>query len=99
VASAGSAEEGLALLKATRPHVLLSDIEMPGEDGYSLLRKVRLLSPEEGGMTPAAALTAYAGTEDRMRALASGFQIHVPKPVQPAELAVVVSSLARGSAR
>jgi signal transduction histidine kinase/CheY-like chemotaxis protein len=99
VASAGSAEEGLALLKAMRPHVLLSDIEMPGEDGYSLLRKIRLLSPEEGGLTPAAALTAYAGTEDRMRALASGFQIHVPKPVQPAELAVVVSSLARGSAR
>ncbi len=99
VASVGSAEEGLAVLKSTRPHVLLSDIEMPGEDGYSLLRRVRLLTPEEGGLTPAAALTAYAGTEDRMRALAAGFQIHVPKPVQPAELAVVVSSLARGTAR
>jgi signal transduction histidine kinase/ActR/RegA family two-component response regulator len=99
VASVGSAQEGLALLKRSRPDVLLSDIEMPDEDGYSLMRKIRALSPEEGGATPAAALTAYAGTEDRMRALAAGFQIHVPKPVQPAELAAVVASLARGPAR
>jgi signal transduction histidine kinase/ActR/RegA family two-component response regulator len=99
VSSAGSAQEALAFLKRSRPHVILSDIEMPEEDGYSLMRRIRLLPPEEGGMIPAAALTAYAGTEDRMRALAAGFQIHVPKPVQPAELAAVVASLARGPAR
>jgi signal transduction histidine kinase/ActR/RegA family two-component response regulator len=99
VASVGSAAEAVVLLKRSRPHVILSDIEMPGEDGYSLMRRIRRLSPEEGGLTPAAALTAYAGTEDRMRALAAGFQIHVPKPVQPAELAAVVASLARGLTR
>jgi CheY-like chemotaxis protein len=95
VTSAGSAEEGFAALKRNRPHVVLSDIEMPDEDGYSLVRRIRALPPEEGGATPAAAFTAYAGSEDRMRVLGAGFQIHVPKPVQPAELVAVVSSLAR----
>jgi CheY-like chemotaxis protein len=99
VMSASSAEEAIPALKKHRPHVVLSDIEMPEEDGYSLIRRIRLLPPEDGGLTPAAALTAYAGTEDRMRALAAGFQIHVAKPVQPAELAAVVASLARGTAR
>lgn len=98
VASVGSAQEALVVLQRDRHDVLVSDIEMPDEDGYSLLRKVRLLPPDQGGLTPAAALTAYASTEDRMRALAAGFQIHVPKPVQPAELAVVVLSLAHGPA-
>ncbi len=99
VSSVGSAEEAVSLVKRSRPDVILSDIEMPEEDGYSLMRRIRLLAPVEGGRTPAAALTAYAGTEDRMRALAAGFQIHVPKPVQPAELAAVVASLARGVTR
>ncbi|MEO8359287.1 MAG: ATP-binding protein [Vicinamibacteria bacterium] len=99
VTTAGSAAEGLSHLKRVRPHVLLSDVEMPEEDGYSLVRKVRALPADEGGLTPAAALTAYAGAEDRVRALAAGFQIHVPKPVQPAELATIVASLARGTAR
>jgi signal transduction histidine kinase len=99
VTSVSSAAEGLAALKRGRPHVLLSDIEMPGEDGYSLIRRIRDLTPDEGGATPAAAFTAYAGPEHRMKALAAGFQIHVPKPVQPAELAAVVSSLAKGPAK
>jgi PAS domain S-box-containing protein len=93
VEAAGSAEEAVAALLKTRPHILVSDIEMPGQDGYDLIRKVRRLAPEEGGRTPAAALTAYARPEDRMRALMAGFQIHVPKPVQPAELVAVVASL------
>lgn len=67
---------------------------MPGEDGYSLIKKVRALPSEEGGKTPAAALTTYARVEDRMSVLRSGFQIHVPKPVEPAELATVVANLA-----
>jgi hypothetical protein len=74
--------------------VLICDIEMPGEDGYQFIGRVRALSREGGGTVPAAALTAYAGTEDRMRALKAGFQMHIPKPVQPAELATVVASLA-----
>jgi CheY-like chemotaxis protein len=79
---------------------LVADIEMPGESGYELIRELRALPPEDGGRTPAAALTAYAGAKDRMRALNAGFEIHVPKPVQPAELAAVVATLARaGSAR
>ncbi len=90
---AGTAAEGLAILRRERPDVLLSDLEMPGEDGYALIRRVRALGPESGGLTPAAALTAYAGAEHRMRTLLAGFQLHVAKPVQPAELAAVVASL------
>ena len=90
----GSAEEALQAVKDLRPDVLLSDIEMPGEDGYSLIAKVRALRPEEGGNTPAAALTAYARAEDRTRALLAGFQLHVPKPVEPLELVAVVTNLA-----
>jgi CheY-like chemotaxis protein len=68
---------------------------MPGEDGYSFLRRVRALSVPEGGLTPAAALTAYARPADRQRALDAGFHAHLSKPVLPAELARVVSQLAR----
>jgi len=93
VVVAHSASEGLATLQRRRPDVLLSDIEMPDEDGYSLIRKVRSLSGERGGLVPAAALTAYASTHDRAKALAAGFDIHVPKPVHPAELVAVVASL------
>jgi CheY-like chemotaxis protein len=67
---------------------------MPGEDGYSLIMKIRTLSKEKGGRTPAAALTAYARVEDRMKVLRAGFQIHLPKPIEPAELVAVVASLA-----
>ena len=86
--------EALDAFDAWLPDVLVSDIEMPGEDGYALIRQVRARPAEQGGRIPAAALTAYARAEDRMRALLAGFQIHVPKPVEPAELAAVVASLA-----
>ncbi len=91
---AGTAADGFALLQRERPHVLLSDLEMPGEDGYSLLRRVRALPADAGGTTPAAALTAYASAEHRARTRHAGFQTHVAKPVQPAELVAVVSDLA-----
>jgi PAS domain S-box-containing protein len=90
-----SASEALEALSRLKPDVLVSDIGMPLEDGYSLIRKVRQLSAEQGGQIPAIALTAYARTEDRTRAIASGFQMHIPKPVEPTELATVVASLAR----
>lgn len=90
---AASANEGLAIVRRDRPHVILSDIGMPGEDGYEFIRQVRLLPPEEGGRTPAAALTAFARSEDRTRALRAGYHTHVAKPVEPAELTAVVASL------
>jgi PAS domain S-box-containing protein len=93
VVVASSAEEALSKVRESRPDVLVSDIEMPGQNGYDLIRAVRALGREEGGAVPAAALTAYAGAEDRMKALSAGFQIHLPKPVQPAELATVIASL------
>jgi PAS domain S-box-containing protein len=94
VLAARSAAEALPILLRDRPHVLVCDIEMPDEDGYAFIRRVRALARDKGGTIPAAALTAYAGTADRMRALRAGFQMHVPKPVQPAELATVIASLA-----
>jgi PAS domain S-box-containing protein len=90
-----TAEEALSHLAQQLPDVLLSDIEMPGIDGYELIRRVRKLPPSQGGLIPAAALTAYARSEDRLAALGAGFQIHMAKPVQPAELAAVLASLAR----
>ncbi len=74
--------------------VLVSDIGMPFMDGYELIEKVRQLPAERGGRIPAAALTAYAGVEDRMRVLSAGYQIHMPKPIEPVELATVVANLA-----
>ncbi len=94
VRAVGSSAEAMAALEAERPDVLISDIEMPEKDGYALIRDIRALPPERGGRVPAAALTAYARTEDRMQALLAGFHLHLPKPVQPAELAAVVASLA-----
>jgi PAS domain S-box-containing protein len=89
-----SALEGLKVVQAWRPHVLISDIEMPGEDGYAFIRKVRALDLTKGGKTPALALTAYGRVEDRLRTLSAGYSMHVPKPVDPAELGVIVASLA-----
>jgi len=77
--------------------VLISDIGMPGEDGYSLIHRIRAMSAEQGGLIPAVALTAYARAEDRTKIIAAGFQIHIPKPVEPAELATVVDSLVKRS--
>jgi PAS domain S-box-containing protein len=91
---AATAAEGFALFRKDRPNVLISDIAMPDEDGYSLLRRIRALPAEQGGQVPAAALTAYAAAEDRTKALRAGFQIYLPKPVDPAELVTVVRTLA-----
>ncbi|MFA6003621.1 MAG: PAS domain S-box protein [Elusimicrobiota bacterium] len=89
-----NAAQALEQLDASVPHVLLCDIAMPGEDGYSLIRRVRARPLELGGDVPAAALTAYTRPEDRTRALLAGYQIYLPKPVDPAELVTVVSNLA-----
>lgn len=93
VTACPTAAEALQLLRQWRPDVLLSDIHMPGEDGYSLIRKVRALDRRDGGETPAVALTAYGRAEDRMRALGEGYNMHVPKPVDPDELTTIVASL------
>jgi len=95
VHGAGSAREALDLVREFHPDVIVSDIGMPGEDGYELVRKLRRLPPEEGGRTPAAALTAYARAEDRRQALRAGFEMHLPKPVEPAELLAALATLAR----
>ena len=89
-----SAAEALEALEQHKPDILISDLGMPDEDGYSLITKIRALPSERGGHIPAAALTAYARAEDRMRVLRSGFQFHLPKPVDSAELVTVVASLA-----
>jgi hypothetical protein len=94
VHTAETADEAVALVQAERPHVLISDIGMPGEDGYGLIRRVRALSAETGGHTPAVALTAYARAEDRVKAIVAGFQHHLSKPVEPSELIAIVASLA-----
>ena len=89
-----SAADGLKTLMEWRPHVLVSDIEMPGEDGYSLINKVRALPLFDGGRTPAVALTAYGRQQDRARSLTAGFSMHVPKPVDPGEFTTIVATLA-----
>ncbi|MBK5255676.1 MAG: response regulator [Vicinamibacteria bacterium] len=94
VITVDSARAALDILGQERVDVLLSDIEMPGLDGYQLIRELRLRPSTQGGAVPAVALTAYARTEDRLRALRAGFQLHLAKPVQPSELVAVVASLA-----
>jgi signal transduction histidine kinase/ActR/RegA family two-component response regulator len=94
VVLAGSAADALSLLRAERPTVLVTDIGMPGEDGYALLRSVRALGADRGGDTPAVALTAYARSEDRAKSVEHGFQAHVAKPVEPADLVKAVALLA-----
>ncbi|XXT14994.1 PAS domain-containing protein [Sorangium sp. So ce429] len=96
---AGSAEEALRLLELERPDVIVSDIGMRGMDGYELIRRVRALPQERGGDVPAVALTAYAGNEDRTRALLAGFQTHLAKPIQPTELMAAIGVLAARGAR
>jgi PAS domain S-box-containing protein len=90
---AASAAEAFEHVKESRPDVLVSDIGMPGEDGLTLIRRIRALRPEQGGGVPAVALTAFARSEDRMQAMMAGFQHHVAKPVEPAELITMVASL------
>jgi len=93
VERAASAAEALAAIERSPPHILLSDVGMPGEDGHSLIRRVREREQESGLRLPAIALTGYASAEDGARALAAGFQLHIAKPVDPAELLMLVSRL------
>jgi PAS domain S-box-containing protein len=95
VTTAGSAAEALEVMATIRPDLLISDIGMAGVDGYELIKKVRALPAEKGSKVPAIALTAYARMEDRLRALRSGYQMHVPKPVELTELVTVMASLVR----
>jgi PAS domain S-box-containing protein len=94
VAVVACADEALETLRRWRPDVLVSDIGMPGDDGYVLIRKVRALRPEEGGHVRALALTAYARSEDRALALEAGFHTHIAKPVDPLELTALIAGLA-----
>ena len=89
----GSAEEAVREVLREPPDVIISDIAMPEEDGYSLITRVRALPADRGGRVPAVALTAHARMEDRMRAILAGFDTHVPKPVEPSELVVVLAGL------
>ena len=86
------------LVAEWKPDLLLSDITMPDEDGYTVIGRLRSLPPERGGATPAAALTAMASDQDRARALAAGFQLHIPKPLEPGILLLAVAELARRGA-
>jgi CheY-like chemotaxis protein len=94
VTAVGSAEEALAALQRERPDVLLSDLAMPGKGGYWLIGQVRALPPERGGVTPAAALTAFTGPEHRASVLRAGFQLHVEKPIGLDALIGAVATLA-----
>jgi hypothetical protein len=91
---AASTQEALQELKEWQPDVLVSDVGMPDEDGYALIDQLRALEPEQVRNIPAVALTGYAGAVDRSRLLAAGYQLHFPKPVEIAELANAVASLA-----
>ena len=97
VTAVPSVQEALLALQQVKPNVLVSDIGMPDEDGYTLIRKIRAMTPEQGGRIPAVALTAYAGSEDCERAILAGFQRHVTKPVEAAAFAATIARLARNS--
>ncbi len=99
VKTCGTAAEALKTFQEWKPDVLVSDIGMPDEDGYSLIKKLRALERGDEASLPAVALTAYAGAEDRARALASGFQRHMAKPLEPRELIHVVAHLAEREAQ
>ncbi|HKP11657.1 MAG TPA: ATP-binding protein, partial [Blastocatellia bacterium] len=93
VRTAATSSEALEVLRQWQPEVLVSDIGMPDEDGYSLISKVRTLEPECGGRIPAVALTGYGGPEDRLRLLSAGYQVHMTKPVELIELASAIADL------
>jgi CheY-like chemotaxis protein len=94
VTTSANAQEALAILEERAPDLLISDIGMPDVDGYELLRRIRAREGERGGRTPAIALTAFARSEDRTRALRAGFLMHLPKPIEPSELVATVASVA-----
>ncbi|HEX8914173.1 MAG TPA: hybrid sensor histidine kinase/response regulator [Humisphaera sp.] len=100
VTTAGSAAEAIERFdRPGPPDVLVSDVGMPGDDGYALVRRLRARAASRGGTVPAVALTAYASPADRERALAAGFQTHLAKPVEPGELVATVAAVAGRSAR
>jgi CheY-like chemotaxis protein len=96
---AAAAGEAMDHMREFHPDVLVSDIGLPLIDGYALMRQIRELRPDQGGRTPAIALTAYAGGEDARRAFSAGYQLHVTKPVDPHDLAARVANLAGRSRR
>ena len=91
--AAASVREALQLLEVERPDLLVTDIGLPEEDGFALIRLIRQSEAEHGGFLPAIALTGYARAEDRVGILAAGFQAHVPKPVEPVELAAAIAKI------
>ena len=93
VKAVASVREALQTLEVERPDALVSDIGLPDEDGYALIRQIRQYEAEHGGFLPAVALTGYARAEDRARILAAGFQAHVPKPVEPVELTAAIATI------
>lgn len=93
VLTARSAADALSIIEMTLPDIVISDIGMAGEDGYTLIRKIRALPPEQGGRVPAIALTAFARPEDRRRAMLAGFHLHFSKPVEVIELRAAVATL------
>jgi CheY-like chemotaxis protein len=95
VTSAANVDQAIDLVDQWQPDLLISDIGMPGEDGYDLIRKLRARSAEERGQMPAIALTALGRTQDRLKVLAAGYQMHVPKPVEPIELVTVAASVTK----
>jgi CheY-like chemotaxis protein len=94
VGSAASAAAGFDAVRTFHPELLVSDIGMPDEDGYSLIRRVRALSVAEGGSIPSIALTAYTRAEDRAKALGAGFSLHMAKPIRPTDLINAIKALA-----
>jgi CheY-like chemotaxis protein len=96
VTAAASAAEALDIFAALRPDVLVSDIGMPDEDGYSLIARIRAMPPGAGGRVPAVALTALARPEDRKRAILAGYHVHLAKPVEASELSAAIVSLVNG---
>jgi len=99
VKAAASVRQALQMLDADRPDLLVSDIGLPDEDGYELIRQIRQHEVEQGGFLPAVALTGYARAEDRARILAAGFQAHVPKPVEPVELTATIAAITHRPAK
>jgi len=97
VTSVASAKAALQALAQSKPDVLLSDIGMPEVDGYTLIRTIRALPPEQGGQIPAIALTAYAGESDQQQSQQAGFQMHLPKPVEPDTLVAALARLTIGN--
>ncbi|MGZ3672429.1 MAG: response regulator, partial [Bdellovibrionota bacterium] len=95
VETAKSAAEAMIVLKKSRPDIIVSDIAMPGEDGYTLLRKIRAMEKGKARPLPAIAMTAFAGEDDRQRAMEAGFSAHVSKPVDLAYLSSVIAHVIR----